>query len=926
MRWFKCDLQMQTPGDRYNWCSNDAAYLSGNIDREELINSVDLYLKRCHEVGLEVIGITDHNFIGMEYLQMLQERNGKVASELNRDPITIFPGFEIEIAQGLGVHLLCLFDPNTSLDEINDLVTELGLPKNQRVINGAIKPVNKLFDEVIDKIQEHPTIPGIVIAAHPLAESGMLQDNFLTRHFQRELFTDSRLLAMEIPRPVNTLPKGLQKLIYSSEDCFPEWKRERPIATVMSSDAYSLYEGSKGYIGKRHTWIKMSKPSLEALRQAFLDHESRIRHQEESPEKDNPHGKIKSLRIQNVAFLEDQIVTLSPNLNCIIGGRGSGKSSVLEYIRLCTQYDIDSNTEEQVERIKKTLNENSRLTVDWEDRNGLIDTFEFSLRDGKPKITSRDGQISDPHTIFRKLGIQVYSQREITRMAQEIHSLLPLIDRLSGDELDKLYEQERALKDEIRQLQQKNQILQRLKHERKVLEQEISDLQRQWDAFVVIQEENRKRIWANEADSFLKHLITEKDQIIEDWTKLTDNLQDYGSLPENAINWLRPDYFMELNAKVNEAKRKLVEDIKTALNDYKKVINALTIENDQWEIVQASIKDAEVNFLKACEQQGLKPEELEILKDIVEKKKIKETQLKEKEDKILTLLDEVQILPSLMIKLKDIWYAQTTTRKTRLAEITSSEAVPKVSSGQHYHPFIEVDIDYFGDYEHFIQKWNSLRVNGRTKLGRNWEEIGDNLFREFKKQEDIISPWHLMIQWLEDKSKMPAVLQEYHSALETLLNNEIQEDWQEMQITRINDSVDITLYRTDGSRAGSLKDKGLSDGQKNTAILTLLFAEGTDPILIDQPEDELDSAFIYNELVPLLRNVKNKRQIILCTHNANLPVNGDAELVYALNANMGKGKVLAQGGLDQSNVRDAILDIMEGSEEAFRKRREKYHF
>ncbi|WP_419598576.1 hypothetical protein, partial [Thiolapillus sp.] len=62
------------------------------------------------------------------------------------------------------------------------------------------------------------------------------------------------------------------------------------------------------------------------------------------------------------------------------------------------------------------------------------------------------------------------------------------------------------------------------------------------------------------------------------------------------------------------------------------------------------------------------------------------------------------------------------------------------------------------------------------------------------------------------------------------------------------------------------------------------------------------------------------------THNANLPVNGDAELIYAFQANDGRGEVRVQGGLDQGAVTKAVLDIMEGTEEAFRRRREKYHF
>ena len=105
-----------------------------------------------------------------------------------------------------------------------------------------------------------------------------------------------------------------------------------------------------------------------------------------------------------------------------------------------------------------------------------------------------------------------------------------------------------------------------------------------------------------------------------------------------------------------------------------------------------------------------------------------------------------------------------------------------------------------------------------------------------------------------------------------------------------------------------------------------LLAQEGGPLVIDQPEDELDSNFVFQELIPMLRKVKAKRQLILATHNANIPVNGDAELVYAFEARESSGRPLAYGGLDQASVTKAVLDIMEGSEEAFRRRREKYHF
>jgi hypothetical protein len=112
----------------------------------------------------------------------------------------------------------------------------------------------------------------------------------------------------------------------------------------------------------------------------------------------------------------------------------------------------------------------------------------------------------------------------------------------------------------------------------------------------------------------------------------------------------------------------------------------------------------------------------------------------------------------------------------------------------------------------------------------------------------------------------------------------------------------------------------------------MLLARDDVPVIIDQPEEDLDNEFIYRELVPLIRRVKEQRQIVFVSHNANIPVNADAELIASLEVRDGRGvqktlkDELAVGGLDRSAVRNAVEEIMEGSEEAFRKRYEKYGF
>lgn len=130
---------------------------------------------------------------------------------------------------------------------------------------------------------------------------------------------------------------------------------------------------------------------------------------------------------------------------------------------------------------------------------------------------------------------------------------------------------------------------------------------------------------------------------------------------------------------------------------------------------------------------------------------------------------------------------------------------------------------------------------------------------------------------------------------------------------------------------GTPRDLGkLSSGQKATALLLLAFAQGGRPLVLDQPEEDLDNRFVYNDVVSLLRAEKGvavasrRRQIIVATHNANIPVNGDAELVLSLADEGGRCVVRTRGSIDDATVRNEIRTVLEGGADAFSRRAEKY--
>lgn len=115
------------------------------------------------------------------------------------------------------------------------------------------------------------------------------------------------------------------------------------------------------------------------------------------------------------------------------------------------------------------------------------------------------------------------------------------------------------------------------------------------------------------------------------------------------------------------------------------------------------------------------------------------------------------------------------------------------------------------------------------------------------------------------------------------------------------------------------------DGQRHTILLTIaMLAESNVPLVIDQPEDDLDNAFIFSSIVTTLRAIKESRQVILVTHNANIAVLGDSELILPMCRENDYGKIKNRGSIDTDATKRCVLDILEGGSDAFLRRKEMY--
>ena len=921
MRWFKCDLQMQTPADAANW--RGVAMEGGE---EGARTAAETFVRTCYFQALEVVAITDHNFLSKDFIPALQAAIQKLGKEFGYE-LVLFPGFEFEADVGKGVHVIALFEPTAQLPMLDHILTECGVTV-PRLKDGVLTKSTQRLPEILDRIQTlvDGRQRGLVIMPHLMSNDGLFDNDKVSDWLQQAEFVNPALLAVEVPKPVSTMSPGFQRLFRAGEDCEPAWRRARPMACLMSSDnkAYTEEEDEANFIGKRFSWIKMSEPSIESLRQACLDHESRIRLQLPRPSDDERHPRIVSIAIRKASFLEDQTIAFSPNLNCVIGGRGSGKSSLLEYLRFCIDTDyhtrMDRDLQLKLDGIRGTVGgPDAELHIVFETAPGVTDTVVLKPAVNDHRIVGRE--VSDLPTVLRQLRVQFFSQGELTRLSKPggSNQVLRLIDAACGDRLTELQRKETALRAEVeamlaavRQAEVVAAELQRTKQER-------DELTRQWQARKDVQVEAEVHLKAETAKRFLAKVESSSKEDAEAVRASLQTLEQPLDLPDEMDAWPKTGWFAALSEKVNAANATLRADLEAAVVRYEQAIAASTNVDPSWAEVNLELAAAEDAFVKACVAKGLARSDVEQIQELDRQRSSKNASIESFERRLATLEGEVAEFGAKLAQLHDVWRLQFDERHTACEGMRNATTV--VTPG------------YMLDHQSFDAVWQRIAPrDNRTRLGKAWEDIGKALFAEFAKETGSPSPWEIFDQWLG----APAALAFDHPAkqlFDDLIRHvtvaEVRAVWEQVRLTRVDDVVEVELRRPDGSSAGRMSGAGgtgLSEGQRNTALLSLILSQGTGPIVIDQPEDELDSNYIFTDLVPMLRKAKNGRQLIIATHNANLPVNADAELIYAFDAKAGRGRLRSQGGLDRPGVTEAVLDIMEGSEEAIRRRIDKYHF
>lgn len=664
-----------------------------------------------------------------------------------------------------------------------------------------------------------------------------------------------------------------------------------PKPVLSGCDAHS-FDNIEKKLGKKCTevsnaseitWIK-ADTTFEGLKQIIQEPEDRVKIQETKPDDNKtPYSVIKSINFtsDNKNFNKGSL-NFNPNLNTIIGGRSTGKSTLLQ-ILAHTLGELKSNGDS--ERIKEIAD---NVSIEWLDgeTNSQDRKVEYFPQSYMHNLANDDNERKRiVENIIGKEQLESYT-KFITTNQLDIKK-----------DISMLLEEDGKFKEITKQIHEIGN--------KAAIEQEISKLQVEIN--VLMQEskfdEEQKNNFESlknrlEATNFIKYEIESDIRCLNNSNKkLIDSNynNDFLELTEKNRRLLERAYLRFATILNNRWKKLITNKIERLENEKIKQSNIISsIENNSDYkkgldvLKQNTILNDLSNKLK---QEKLK---LEQVKKLEETKSIHLAQIDKLKDNIIEKNNQFE---SKVEELKN----QFKSEKTNDVEITIKS-----------EKFSEMEI--FTDLSKSINKQAGDIQNYIASFYQNYHNDKQKHLKDFISK---VLNEDLRINVNSNKSKL----------LESILTTNPYQYKYDL------------IYQNDNFES-------MSEGKRAFVILKLLleYSSKKCPILIDQPEDSLDNRAIYNELVAYIKEKKKDRQIIIVTHNANLVVNADSELVIIANQhgtgleNLNGVKFSYKPGalenttknansnnfLDKKNIKEHICEILEGGEEAFKKRNARY--
>lgn len=874
-RFYRCALQV-----------NPFAYLERH-NKQTSFQSEDDYndaiVETCLELGIEVIGVTDHYRVRDSWNLVRAARDAGIHA---------FSGFEAVTKDG--VHFLCLFDADKD-DSIQGYIGACGVhDKTQSSPTG-----NKDCIELLESAARE--WGAACIAAHVAADQGGLL-KVLSGQSRINAWTSPHLLACALPGPVKGAQHNIRPILENKD---AQHKRTRPVAVINASDINDPQDLKKQGAS---CFIKMSKVSVEAFRQAFLDWESRIRlHSDQQPE---PHAEFVAMTWEG-GFLDDTSVHFNENLNVLVGGRGTGKSTIVESMRYTLGLEPLGNEARKAHDgvIRQVLRSGTKISLLVRSHKPSARTYTIERSvPNPPVVKDENGEVLtlSPQDVMP--GVEVFGQHEISELAKSPEKRTLLLERFM-DRDPSLANRKSTLRLELER--SRRRIID-VRREMQTLEERLAALPGL--------EETLKRF----QQAGLEEKLKEKSLVVREerlFTNVNERLESIRAL-HNELNENLPidTAFVskkaleglpnaDVLAEIEKTLGSLSERLKGVAKEFEKALRAIEGEiaetKSRWDERRNSIETTYEKLLRELQKSNIDGAEFIRLREKIE-------ELRPLQDRRKNLKRDLDAHEAHRRKLLSEWedikaaeYREINRAAKKVSRKLNNRVDVEVTMAGNRGPLEQVLREVGGNLAAALDRLRNLEQLSLPALANACREGKDSLMKDYG---------------------LPA------GAAERIANAD-PDIFMRIEELELPPTTDIKLNTApEGEPSVWQSLDTLSTGQKATAVLLLLLLESDSPLVVDQPEDDLDNRFITEGVVPIMRQEKRRRQFMFSTHNANIPVLGDAELIVGLTASgeakEGHVRIATEhmGSIDYQPVRELVEDILEGGKDAFEMRRSKYGF
>lgn len=858
-RWLRADFHLHTMSD------TEFAY-DGN--KSKLDEFAQQYVEQLEHSGIRIGVITNHNKFNLDEFKVLRRK-------ADAADIYLLPGIEFSLKDGAkGVHALIVFSYEWIWNKENQNYI-------QRFLDAAFKGIpnyqaapypnsNFSLTDAVQELKSHYK-DFFIVMAHVDDANGMfkeLEGRNITAFIESESFTEN-VYALQKCRKIHSY--GSLSLIARVE------------GTDNANGGISAVGGGNLVADvPQETFVKLGDFNFAALKYALRDCRNRVR----------TGGEIiptaKNSFVESIQFvggkLDGKTIRFSPELNCLIGIRGSGKSSVLEILRYSiglplTNSSADSDYKNDL--VEFVMGSGGKAIVTVVGSNGKRYRIEKYFRQ-KENIYYEDGASLNVSvdSIFK--APIYFGQKDLSN--KNIDFETDLLHRLMGGKMDEINQQITIKKSKVESIILELRKLRNLKQEQEANAQTIKD------------KEHQVRLYADKgvADKLEQQTHFERDGIR--FSQLKASLDDFVS----ALTTLRDDYAplftkefdaSELNQDLYDLAASAVEVAKEGFSAVDFVIaKAQTGASGLEDVLKRFAEKGKLmqeefaKIKRELNSDTLSPDMFMRLNRELEVARLKEKEFAKRIQRKKVLLDN---LVAELGELNGMWHEEFQTLEKEVARISASQDRLSITIGfkQQKSKYLEKVKSVFrgtgvttAEYQALVDKFPDF-----IEMYRNWASV-----------KETLSETH----YLEFK-------------------NRFGENLADLLTFRVEDKVEIKYSGMSISR--------LSLGQRASALILFLLAQrDNDVLIIDQPEDDLDNQTIYDEVIKRMQELKGNMQFIFATHNPNIPVLGDSEKMVAFSFDNQAKIEVESGSIDMPKIHEKIISIMEGGEEAFVRRNNIY--